>query len=107
LIVRTPRRFELTDAGRQLVGRAAHILAEDEAAEDATQAQARTPRGLVRLAAPMSFGVLHVAPLLPEFLAAFPEISIDLRLSATNRVRRGTPGFRRLSQLNGAGKQGR
>jgi DNA-binding transcriptional LysR family regulator len=89
------------------VGRAAHILAEDEAAEDATQAQARTPRGLVRLAAPMSFGVLHVALLLPEFLAAFPEISIDLRLSATNRVRRGTPGFRRLSQLNGAGKQGR
>jgi|HubBroStandDraft_3_1064219.scaffolds.fasta_scaffold272774_2 hypothetical protein len=75
--------------------------------QQSTQAQARTPRGLVRLAAPMSFGVLHVAPLLPEFLAAFPELSIDLGLSATNRVRRGTPGFRWLSQLNGAGKQGR
>jgi DNA-binding transcriptional LysR family regulator len=81
LIVRTARRFELTDAGRQLVGRAAQILAEGEAAEDATRAQARTPRGVVRLAAPMSFGTLHVAPLLPEFLAAFPEISIDLHLS--------------------------
>src|SRR6202163_3262541 len=81
LIVRTPRRFELTDAGRQLVGRAAHILAEGEAAEDATQAQARSPRGSVRLAAPMSFGTLQVAPLLPDFLAAFPEISIDLHLS--------------------------
>src|SRR6266481_2050202 len=81
LIVRTARRFELTDAGRQLVGRAANILAEGEAAEDVTQAQARTPRGVVRLAAPVSFGVLHVAPLLPEFLAAFPEISIDLHLS--------------------------
>jgi DNA-binding transcriptional LysR family regulator len=80
LIVRTARRFELTDAGRQLVGRAANILAEGEAAEDVTQTQARTPRGLVRLAAPVSFGVLHVAPLLPEFLAAFPEISIDLHL---------------------------
>jgi DNA-binding transcriptional LysR family regulator len=81
LIIRTARRFELTDAGRELVGRAARILAEGEAAEDATQAQARSPRGLVRLAAPMSFGALQVAPLLPDFLAAFPEISIDLHLS--------------------------
>jgi DNA-binding transcriptional LysR family regulator len=81
LIIRTARRFELTDAGRQLVGRAAHILAEGEAAEDITRTQASTPRGLVRLAAPMSFGILYVAPLLPEFLAAFPEISIDLHLS--------------------------
>src|ERR1700704_3993267 len=81
LIIRTARRFELTDAGRQLVGRAAHILAEGEIAEDVTQAQARSPRGLVRLAAPMSFGALQVAPLLPDFLAAFPDISIDLHFS--------------------------
>ena len=81
LIIRTARRFELTDAGRQLVGRAAHILAEGEAAEDVARADARTPRGLVRLAAPMSFGTLKVAPLLPDFLAAFPEISVDLHLS--------------------------
>jgi DNA-binding transcriptional LysR family regulator len=81
LIIRTARRFELTDAGRQLVGRAAQILAEGEAAENVAQAQARTPRGLVRLAVPMSFGTLQVAPLLPDFLAAFPEISIDLHLS--------------------------
>ena len=81
LIIRSARRFELTDAGRQLVGRAAQILAEGEAAEDATRAQARTPRGLVRLSAPMSFGTLKVAPLLPNFLAAYPEISIDLQLS--------------------------
>jgi DNA-binding transcriptional LysR family regulator len=81
LIIRTARRFELTDAGRRLVGRAAQILAEGEAAEDVTQAQAKTARGLVRLAAPMSFGTSRVAPLLPEFLAAFPEISIDLHLN--------------------------
>ena len=81
LIIRSARRFELTDAGRQLAGRAAHILAEGEAAEDATQAQARSPGGLVRLAAPMSFGTLEVAPLLQDFLAAFPEISIDLHLN--------------------------
>jgi DNA-binding transcriptional LysR family regulator len=81
LIIRSARRFELTDAGRGLVSRATHILAEGEAAEDSTRSAARSPRGLVRLAAPMSFGTLRVAPLLPEFLAAFPEVSVDLQLS--------------------------
>jgi DNA-binding transcriptional LysR family regulator len=71
----------LTDAGRQLAVRAANILAEGEAVEGATVAQATVPRGLIRLVVPMSFGQRHVAPLLPEFFATFPEVSIDLHLS--------------------------
>jgi DNA-binding transcriptional LysR family regulator len=81
LINRTSRHFALTDAGHALAERAAKLLADAESAQDALLAQSATPRGLVRLAAPMSFGISELAPILPDFLTQYPEVSVDLHLS--------------------------
>jgi DNA-binding transcriptional LysR family regulator len=80
LFNRTSRRLALTEAGRTLTIRAAAMLTEAEAAEQEALSQSHAPRGRVRLAAPMSFGVLFVAPHLPEFFRLYPDISIDLHL---------------------------
>lgn len=81
LFHRTSRRLALTEAGRPLADHAARVLAEARAAEEIARDGAQAPKGRVRLAAPMTFGMGRVAPILAEFLAAHPGVDVELHLS--------------------------
>ncbi len=81
LFNRTSRQLALTEFGGTIAEKAGHIYRQAEEAESAAREMSVQPRGLVRLAVPMSFGLRWVAPLLPGFFEAYPEVSIDLHLS--------------------------
>src|SRR5258706_6377458 len=81
LFNRTSRRLALTDYGHTLAERASKIFADAVEAEDFAREASSRPRGLVKLAAPQSFGVRWVAPMLPEFFRRYPDIAIDLHLT--------------------------
>ena len=81
LLNRTTRKLSLTEAGRLFLERARRILVEvEEARLSVTQLEA-DPRGTLRLNLPTAFGRTHVVPMLPDFLAQYPDLSLDLSLT--------------------------
>jgi DNA-binding transcriptional LysR family regulator len=82
LLNRTTRQISLTEAGTAYYRHCARILSEVEAAEQAAGVLQREPRGTLRMAAPDSFGWMHVAPAVPSFLERYPGLSVDITTSA-------------------------
>ncbi|MGB3293711.1 MAG: LysR family transcriptional regulator [Phormidesmis sp.] len=81
LLQRTTRRVSPTDVGRAYYERCVNILAEVAAAETAvTQLQAK-PQGTLRINAPMSFGTMHLAAAIAQFMNRYPDIQVQLTLN--------------------------
>ncbi|WP_245767955.1 LysR family transcriptional regulator [Stigmatella erecta] len=78
LLNRTTRTLSLTDEGRLLYERGLQVLAAVDDAEASVAGPAGTPRGLLRLTVPDAFGRLLVLPILKKYLAAWPDVQVEV-----------------------------
>ncbi|WP_085907315.1 LysR family transcriptional regulator [Kiloniella majae] len=81
LLNRTTRRLSLTEAGNLFFEKCQAVMDVAEQAEYAVSRLSSTPSGLLKINAPMSFGIKCMAPMLADFRTQFPEIEIDLVLN--------------------------
>jgi len=78
LVHRTTRHMFLTEAGHEFLRRGKAILTDLREAEAAVQDMVARPSGLLRVTASLSFCLLHLEPLLPEFMARYPDITVEI-----------------------------
>jgi DNA-binding transcriptional LysR family regulator len=81
LLNRTTRRVSLTAAGENYVHRAERVIAEMDEADQVVRQEAAALSGRLRLAAPMTFGILHLSGFLDGFLKQYPGITVDVNLN--------------------------
>ena len=81
LLNRTTRSISLTEIGQAFCARCAVIVAEAEVAVAMAAGMQATPRGTLKVNVPVSFGVLHIVPILDGLLAAYPDLHVDMTLS--------------------------
>jgi DNA-binding transcriptional LysR family regulator len=84
LVQRTTRKLALTDIGEAYYVRAARIVADVAAAEQVVTDMQSTPRGRLRITAPIDFSMLVLGEIVSSFISAHPEINVEL--DATDRV---------------------
>ncbi|WP_422037466.1 LysR family transcriptional regulator [Roseibium sp.] len=83
LMHRSTRKVSLSVEGAEFLPFAREIIAQEDAARAALGLSSPQVSGLLRFAASSTFAQLYIVPLLPEFLARYPEIKLDLKLSDT------------------------
>ncbi|MBP5856016.1 LysR family transcriptional regulator [Marivibrio halodurans] len=81
LLNRTTRRLSATEEGAAFYQRAARILSDIDEAEAAVTQLHAAPRGTLRINCGIAFGKHQITPLMPEFLARYPELRIELTLT--------------------------
>ncbi len=81
LLVRTTRNLTPTELGEDYADRTRRILADVQEANEAMANHVATPRGTLRVTAPLSFGIFQLAPVLTGFLTLHPGVKIDLDLT--------------------------
>src|ERR1700742_4323437 len=81
LLQRTTRKVALTDAGTRYLERVRRILADVEEAESSAEGERTRPIGRLVVSAPIGFGRLHVSPVMSQYLARYPEVTAELRLT--------------------------
>ena len=84
LLHRTTRKLSLTEAGERYYEHAAQALSAAGKAEDAVTELQGEPQGKLKISSPMSFGRLHVAPLIPKLMQRYPKLQIDLVMDDRN-----------------------
>ena len=78
LMVRSTRRLMLTSAGAAYLEKCRVILNLVEAAETGVAEDRQTPRGMIRISLPLTYGLMRVAPILLDFARRYPEVQLDM-----------------------------
>lgn len=109
LLHRTTRRLSLTDEGRQFYDQAREVLVMMDEAEGAVSSASPEASGVLRVNAPVSFGVLHLAPVWADFMKAYPRVELEIGLNdrLVDLVDEGIDAAVRISRLENSSLVGR
>jgi DNA-binding transcriptional LysR family regulator len=109
LLHRTTRKLSLTEEGRQFYHQARDVLTLMDQAEEAVSSSAPEPSGVLRINAPVSFGVLHLAPVWADFMKVYPNVELDISLNdrLVDLVEEGFDAAVRIARMESSSLVGR